>query len=148
MRIGASQAEARTTIAYHAGNGYVHIRAGTCREARRFAHNGFVSQVTAGAWSTILHEALHRQGLRNERVTECYANVAVKYTARIVYLGLLGPRNATDAEWRAKERIGNRAQTLAFNYSTQHVASSYQMAPSACLALARAASWADYRDRQ
>ena len=73
-REGAGREEVRTTIAYFAGKGIVNIRNGTCRRARLFANRALVTTETASAMSTILHETLHRQGIRDERITECFAN--------------------------------------------------------------------------
>jgi len=59
------------------------------------------------AYSTLLHEALHVQGLINERLTECAANDAVRWAAR--FYGL----HQTQANWLSR---------IAFDQSTRNTA--------------------------
>src|SRR5262249_40217307 len=67
----------------------VYMRPGDCQNAR-----GFVNALKAGqtpnkfqvfGFSTLLHEGLHVQGIRNERTTECFANDSIRWTAMNVY---------------------------------------------------------------
>ena len=101
---GTSLIEARETIAYYAGQGSVNIRNGTCRRARQFTERAFMTTETASAMSTILHETLHRQGLHDERITECFANDAIKYAGWLAHWNSLAKQN--DATWTASEGEG------------------------------------------
>ena len=143
LRDGASRMEARETIAYYAGQGTVNIRNGTCSRARRFTEGAFVSTETASAIATVLHETLHRQGVRDERITECFANDAVKYAGWLAHWNSLATRD--DATWAASEAIGSRARDLAFAASKRWIAQEYQMPRAECLRLTRSFSWGEYR---
>ena len=50
----------------------------TCANVHLF-FDGLNTVRTAGAYAILLHESLHRQGLRNERLTTCFANDAVRW---------------------------------------------------------------------
>lgn len=63
----------------------VYMRPTDCRDAR-----GFLNAVKSGqmpdkwqvfSFSTLLHESLHVQGIKNERLTECVANDSVRWAA-------------------------------------------------------------------
>jgi len=73
-------------IAYYAGGGDVHLRGGTCVGVRAFLA-GRHTVVTAAAFSVLLHEALHRQGMRDERLANCFANEAVRWGAEWLGFG-------------------------------------------------------------
>ena len=76
-RFGSS---ATRVIAYYAGGNDVHLRDTTCDNIRAFL-GGRHTVYTAAAYSILLHESLHRQGVRNERITTCLANDAVRWGA-------------------------------------------------------------------
>jgi hypothetical protein len=112
-------------VAYYAGDGDVHLRNGTCRNVRAFLA-GRRTVYTAGAFSILLHEALHRQGVRNERTTTCLANDAVRW----------------GAGWLASSEAQSlRARNLAFTYTRLFAPPSYRMGKPDCLALARRKDW-------
>ena len=69
---------ASRVIAYYAGGADLHLRDGTCDNVRSFL-GGRHTVYTAGAYSILLHEALHRQRVQNERITTCLANDAVRW---------------------------------------------------------------------
>lgn len=92
---------ARRVVAYYVGGGEVHLRNGTCENVRMFLR-GRHTVYTAGAYAILLHEALHRQGVRNERITTCFANEAVRWGALWHGFG---------------EAQALRARNLAFAYS-------------------------------
>ena len=143
LRDGASRNEAKGTIAYYAGQGSVNIRNGTCLRARRFTEQAIMTTETASAIATILHETLHRQGVRDERITECFANQAVKYAGWLAHWNSLATRD--DTTWAASEAKGSRARDLAFSASKRWIAREYQMSRAECLRLTRSFSWAEYR---
>lgn len=84
---------------------------------------------TAGVFSILLHEALHRRGVGDERLTSCFANEAVR---------------------RGAQRIGFdeakalRARTLAFAYTRLFAPPAYLMGTPNCLALTRRTEWIDH----
>ncbi|HJU48170.1 MAG TPA: hypothetical protein VJ689_08560 [Gaiellaceae bacterium] len=119
LRFGVERDEAPFLTAYYAGGGEVHLRAGSCANARLFA-DGVVRWDTAAAMSVLLHESLHRQGVRDERATTCLANDAVRWAAKGIGL--------SDAQ-------ADRARLLAFRYTAQHVPPRYRMSRFACLRL-------------
>jgi AraC-like DNA-binding protein len=125
QRFGAS---ARKVIAYYAGGADIHLRTLTCGNVRSFV-SGRRTLFTVAAFSVLLHEALHRHGLRNERLTTCFANEAVRWGAE--WLGL--PR--ADAL---------RARNLAFDYTRRYAPPFYFMGRPTCLALARRTSWREH----
>lgn len=118
-RFGVPREDAGSLTAYYAGGGEVHLRAGSCANARLFVR-GIVRWDTAAAMSVLLHESLHRQGLRSERATTCLASDAVRWAAKEIGLGDLG---------------ANRARLLAFRYAARYVPSTYRMSRGACLGL-------------
>ena len=103
----------------------------------------FATTETASAIATVLHETLHRQGVRDERITECFANDAIKYVGWLAHWNSLATRD--DATWAASEAIGSRARDLAFAASRHSVAQEYQMPRAECLRLTRSFSSGEYR---
>jgi len=121
-RFGVS---ARRVVAYYASGGGVHLRNGTCENVRAFLR-GRHTVYTAGAYAILLHEALHRQGIRNERKTTCFANDAVR----------------RGAEWFGFSEVkALRARNLAFTYTKLYSPRSYYMGRPDCLALTRRSDW-------
>jgi len=125
-RFGAS---ARRVIAYYVGGGDVHLRSGTCENVRAFL-GGRHMVYTAAAYSILLHESLHRQGVRNERITTCLANEAVRWGA--LWSGF-------------SEAQALRARNLAFTYTRLYAPRSYFMGKPHCLALTRRSDWPEHR---
>jgi hypothetical protein len=112
-RRGVSAFSARLAIAYHVyGTGNVNMRAGTCKLANEFLF-GHITQDTAGAFKTLLHEAIHRQGIRDEQMAEAYA-IAATHSAAILA-----------AEWNNGPENGMRAMRLAWQQSQRYIARSY-----------------------
>jgi len=120
---------ARRVVAYYVGGGDVHLRDGTCENVRAFLR-GRRTVYTAGAYSILLHEALHRQGVRNERTTTCLANEAVRWGAEWFGFG---------------EAKALRARNLAFTYTRLYSPLSYRMGKPDCLALTRRKDWRAFR---
>jgi hypothetical protein len=125
-RFGVS---ARRVIAYYAGGPDVHLRDGTCDNVRSFLV-GRHTVYTAAAFSVLLHEALHRQGVRDERVTTCLANDAVRWGA--LWFGF-------------DERQALRARNLALTYTKRYSPPEYRMGKPNCLLLSRRTDWFDHR---
>lgn len=121
----------RSVIAYYAGGGDVHLRSLTCANVHSFA-SGRHTTFTSAAVSILLHESLHRQDLRDERLTTCFANEAVRWVAEWLGFG--------------RERA-LRARNLAFDYTRLYSPRSYFMGRPTCLALARKKSWRDFVGR-
>lgn len=120
---------ARRVVAYYVRGGDVHLRSGTCESVRAFL-SGRHTVYTAGAYAVLLHEALHRQGVRNERTTTCLANEAVRWGVEWLGLG---------------EAKALRARNLAFTYARLFSPPSYWMGKPDCLALARRKDWPAFR---
>jgi hypothetical protein len=120
---------ANRVVAYYVGGGDVHLRNGTCENVRMFL-GGRHTVYTAGAYAILLHEALHRQGVRNEKITTCLANEAVRW-------GTL---------WRGfGEARALRARNLAFAYTRLFSPPDYFMGKPDCLALTRRKDWPAFR---
>ena len=120
---------ARRVVAYYVGGGDVHLRDGTCENVRAFL-DGRHTVYTAGAYLILLHEALHRQGVRHERTTSCLANEAVRW----------------GAEWLGISEVkALRARNLAFTYTRLFSPPSYWMGKPDCLALTRRKNWRAFR---
>jgi hypothetical protein len=112
-------------VAYYAGGPDLHLRGATCEKVRQFLQ-GRHTLLTAAAFSVLLHEALHRQGLRHERITNCLANEAVHW----------------GTEWLGFETTeALRARNLAFEFSRRFAPPPYRMGKPDCLALARSTDW-------
>lgn len=120
---------AERVVAYYVGGGAVHLRNGTCETARMFL-SGRHTVYTAGAYAILLHEALHRQGVRNEQITTCLANEAVRWGA--LWHGV-------------SEAQALRARNLAFAYSRLFSPPDYYMGKPDCLVLTRRKDWPAFR---
>jgi hypothetical protein len=118
-------------VAYYAGGSDVHLRGGTCDNVHHFL-GGRHTVYTTAAFAILLHESLHRQGIRNEKVTTCYANEAVR----------AGARRAGFSEEQAL-----RARNRAFTYTKIYSPPAYFMGKPTCLALARNRDWPSFRDQ-
>jgi hypothetical protein len=124
--VGAS---ARQVIAYYAGGRDIHLRPSTCTNVHLFL-GGLNTVRTAGAYAILLHDALHRQGLRDERLTTCFANEAVRW-GTLWYGG--------------SETKSLRARNRAFLFTRLYAPPAYQTSRPNCLALTRRADWVEYR---
>jgi hypothetical protein len=120
---------ATRVVAYYIGGGDVYLRSTTCDNVRAFVR-GRHTVHTAAAYSILLHESLHRQGVRHERITTCLANDAVRWGAQ--WLGF------TEAK-------AIRARNLAFAYTTLYSPPEYKMGKPNCLLLNRRTDWTDHR---
>jgi hypothetical protein len=130
-RMGASPEEARYTIAYYLhppyGNGStINVRAGTCAQAREFV-SGHVTQTSAGAFHTLLHEALHRQGFHSEKLTEAFAITTMHTAGQLVAYNQAYEVSAETAQelWERCSAKGDRAMWLAWQQSQQMIALNY-----------------------
>ena len=115
-------------IAYYAGGGDVHLRGGTCVGVRAFLA-GRHSEITAAAFSVLLHESLHRQGMRDERLANCFANEAVRWGAEWLGFG---------------EERALAARDLAFAFTRRFAPPAYHIGMPDCLALTRRGDWLDH----
>jgi hypothetical protein len=122
---------ATRVIAYYAGGSDLHLRDTTCENVRAFLV-GQHTVYTAAAYSILLHEALHRQGVRDERVTTCLANDAVRWGA--LWFGF-------------EEAEALRARNLALTFTRLFSPPEYRMGKPNCLLLNRRTDWVDHRVR-
>ena len=60
-------------MGFYQGGSWIYVRDATCRNAVKVV-KGQVNYTNAVAMSTLLHETIHRQGLRSEAITECLAS--------------------------------------------------------------------------
>ena len=118
---------AKRVVAYYAGGRDLHLRNGTCANIRLF-FLGRHTVFTAAAYSILLHETLHRQGLVSERFTTCFANESVRWGA--LWFGF------SDAE-------ALRARNLALAYTKRYAPPDYRMSKPNCLAMARSTDWVE-----
>jgi hypothetical protein len=116
---------AKRVVAYYAGGRDIHLRNGTCANIRLF-FLGRHTLLTAGAYSILLHESLHRQGLVSERFTTCFANESVRWGA--LWFGFT-------------ENEALRARNLALAYTKQYAPPDYRMGKPNCLAMTRTTEW-------
>ena len=117
-----------SVIAYYMpGSNSIYMRASSCAAAHQFIA-GTYTATTVGAFSTLLHEALHRQGFRNERTTEAYAIASMLSAGQLVQYNVNIARGAAegDSAWEAARPKGEQVQRIAFNQSNRIVASNYR----------------------
>lgn len=118
-------------VAYYIRGPDLYLRNGTCTNVRAFLE-GRHTVYTAGAYAILLHEALHRQRVGNERITTCFANEAVRWGA---------------LRFGFSEAQALRARNLALTYSKLFAPPGYFMGAPTCLALAERTEWPDHRRR-
>jgi len=122
---------ARRVIAYYAGGADVYLRNTTCDNVHAFL-TGRHTVYTSAAYAILLHEALHLQGVRNERITTCLASDAVRWGAR--WFGF-------------DEDEALRARNLSMTFTRLFSPSEYRMGKPNCLLLNRRTDWVDHRSR-
>jgi hypothetical protein len=136
---GNTDSAAGVIAYYMPGTPYINLRALTCANAHQFTDGMRITETTAGAVSTLLHEALHRQGFNSEKLTECYADTSTKYAGWLAWW-----QTAHDTRpWEDGEHWGNWAEQLALQDTWHAVASSYRISKTTCRALTNHSSWAD-----
>jgi hypothetical protein len=116
-------------VAYYIGGSDLYLRNGTCANVRAFL-GGRLTVYTAAAFSILLHEALHRQRVANERLTTCLANEAVRWGA---------------LRFGFSEAQALRARNLAFTYTKLFAPPDYFMGTPTCLAMTERTEWPDHR---
>ena len=122
---------ATRVLAYYAGGSDVHLRDTTCENVRAFLV-GRHTMYTAAAYAILLHESLHRQGVRHERITTCLASDAVRWGA--LWFGF-------------DEQEALRARNLALTFTRLFTPPEYRMGKPNCLLLNRRTDWVDHRVR-
>jgi hypothetical protein len=122
---------ATRVIAYYAGGSDVHLRDTTCENVRAFLV-GQQTVYTAAAYAILLHESLHRQGVKNERITTCLASDAVRWGA--LWFGF-------------DEQEALRARNLSLTFTRLFTPPEYRMGKPNCLLLNRRTDWVDHRVR-
>lgn len=142
LNMGASWTETRTTVAYYQhGSNTIHVRDGTCRRAQEFTE-GHVTELSAGAFATILHEAVHRQGIRSENLTEEMALIAMFAAGRLVDFQW---RPSSDmAAWEKTDTQGVHALGLAWNQHQRWIASEYRVPFKTLKADFTQMNWSDF----
>jgi hypothetical protein len=110
----------------------VHLRPLDCSNAKRFLwtldHGQFPNKDEIVAFSTLLHEAMHVQGVRNERYAECLANDAIRYAAlaRAAFI------HKSEANYLAR---------IAFDQSAKLVAGPYFSVSGDCQRMLATRDW-------
>ena len=139
LAIGEPASTLPTLVAYWDGGDTVHIRPLTCSQAERFAY-GIITPLTAQAYETIVHEALHRQGFRDEHLTEKYALGSMWAAGMMVRNRTIYDEGRTPT-YAQLDQAGRRAFYYAVAWN--HYASSgrYRVATSEALH-ARSVTWA------
>jgi hypothetical protein len=134
-------------IAYYAGGNTIHIRAGSCANALAFTR-GVYTAPTVGAFATLVHEALHRQGFTNENLTEAFAIAAMRAAGQMTQYVYYMSNGATDrdAAWRAAAPTGNKVLRIAFEQSNRMLAAKYRTTWSEVTAAGRI-GWAAFLKR-
>src|SRR5262249_31474978 len=94
-RRGDSPRVIPAVLAYYDAGNAIDIGAGRCADALAFTHGIFTAE-TVGAFTTLLHESLHRQGLKDENLTEAFAIAAMRTAGQLVEYNLYMRRGATD----------------------------------------------------
>ena len=116
-------------IAYYGGGSDVYLRNTTCRNVHLFMRGQHTLE-TSASFSILLHEVLHRQGVRDERITTCLANYAVQ--AGATRLGF-------------EEERAVRARELALRFTKRYSPPEYRMGIPNCRVLNRRTDWTDHR---
>jgi hypothetical protein len=115
----------RGLIAYYRGGNTIHMRNATCLEAHRFIEGDYRAE-NVGAFSSLLDEALHRQGFVDEHNTETFALAAMWHAGRLAqwqkYI------SDTDAGWEMTRPWGDKVLRIAFDQSNRVVAPEYRTA--------------------
>ena len=131
FEIRSEEVPPRRVVAYYAGGRDLHLRNVTCANIGLF-FQGRHTVLTAAAYSILLHEALHRQGLASERFTTCFANESVRWGA--LWFGF-------------SEAQALRARNLALTYTRRYAPKAYRMGKPNCLALTRETEWTELARR-
>lgn len=114
----------------------VYMRGWTCRLAESFVSKlgaGTFRKVTRGeifSYSTLLHEALHVQGVHDERKAECLANDGIRWAAMNLF-------NIPKAE-------ANRFSRIAFDLSRVTTSTNYHSVSGDCQRTLASHDWVDY----
>ena len=116
-------------VAFYIRGPDLYLRNGTCENVRAFL-GGRHTVYTAGAYAILLHEALHRQRVGNERTTTCFANEAVRWGA---------------LRFGFSEAQALRARNLALTFTRLFAPPEYFMGKPTCLQLTRRTEWPDHR---
>lgn len=61
-------------LGFYDGGWWVHVRDATCTNAAKALNRGELSDTNVVALATIVHEAIHRQGVEAEATAECLAS--------------------------------------------------------------------------
>jgi hypothetical protein len=142
LELGGSYRDTKTTVAYYDhGSNTIHVRGGTCDRAEEFVH-GHVTEDSAAAFATILHEGVHRQGIHDENLTEEMALIAMYAAGRVVDFQ---PRPNTDEGWKATIPTGVRSMALAWRAHQRWAAPGYRVGwPTLKAAFFAGENWSDY----
>jgi hypothetical protein len=111
----------------------VYMRGVDCKHARQFVNDikagGMPGKWETYAFATLLHEGLHVQGVKDERVTECLSNDSLRWAA--MGFGMA-------------KSYANKLARIAWNMSGKHTASSYVTVSGQCRSTLLDKDWTDY----
>jgi hypothetical protein len=105
------------------GGRWINVRKATCDNAAKLINDNQLSYTTATATATLMHETIHRQGIRDEATTECLADLM---TGEVV------------KAWSGSATRAARAFAMARLWGQQHLLKRYRMSVDACIKLAGA----------
>ena len=108
-------------MGFYEGGWWVHTRDATCTNAAKALNRGELSDTNVVALATIVHEAIHRQGIESESTAECLASWL---TARAVL------------DWTGSARKARNAYAKARAFNADMPA-EYVTSEARCTAIAR-----------
>lgn len=107
-------------MGWYDGGVWIHVRASTCTNSAK-ALRGETSNTNVVALSTVIHEAIHRQGIRSESTTECLATWLAAHAV---------------LAWTGSEAKALRTLSMTRTFARSRLPGQYQTTNEECVAVA------------
>lgn len=117
--IRATEGE-RSIMGFYRGGTWIHARASACNNSAK-AIRGQINPTNVVALATVLHETIHRQGVRDEATTECLSQWMTGHAVKA---------------WTGSERKSLTALGTAAAWAKKNLPARYQMSVEDCGRLA------------
>lgn len=108
-------------MGWYDGGVWIHVRAATCTNALKALNRGQTSYTNIVAVATLIHETIHRQGIKNERVTECLSTWLAAHAVH---------------QWTGSVQKALRTLALARKFGRDRLPMRYQTTDAQCVSIA------------
>jgi hypothetical protein len=111
----------RGVMGWYDGGSWIHVPSAACNNGAKLLNKGQLNPTNATAVATLMHEAIHRQGVKNEAHAECLSHWM---TGHVIW------------QWTGSLSNGLAAFRYSRSFARNHLPARYWMTDSNCASFA------------